>query len=146
MAQDVTLADGDERWVVPAATVHGWLSFEMLNGLPHPTVDVKGVLATLKPFATSINRDPVSATMFVNKDGKTFGTTPSTDGRTFNASKTTTGGRQRGPRAGHRGDAPRRARPARRDDHPAGVHDRAGRGRSSKDGRDLAVDHELPAQ
>ena len=54
MAQDVMLADGKDRWVIPAETVHSWLSFEMLDGKPHPKVDVKAVLAAIKPLAAEL--------------------------------------------------------------------------------------------
>ena len=89
MNNDVTLAVGTETWTIPARTIHGWLSFTVINNRVRIAIDAKAVLAELKPLAEKIDRAPVSATLTLSGSTISFGT-PSVDGRTFNASKTTT--------------------------------------------------------
>ncbi len=89
MAQDVTLAAGTDHWTVPAAAVHGWFSFAIVDGRVRVAVDAKAALAVLKPLAKDIDQEPVSATLKL-AGNKVALDKPSRQGRTFNASKTTT--------------------------------------------------------
>src|SRR5207247_265512 len=61
MANDVVLADGPDTWSIPAAAVHDWLSFTIINNRVRIAIDTKAVLAYLKPMAKDIDRTPVSA-------------------------------------------------------------------------------------
>lgn len=89
MDHDVVLQDGSDTWLIPAATVHGWLSFTVINNRVRIAIDVKAVLARLKPLAKEIDRPAANATMKVA--GTSFVVEASSvEGRTFNASKTTT--------------------------------------------------------
>lgn len=89
MDHNVVLQDGSDTWLIPAGTVHGWLSFTVINNRVRIVIDVKAALARLKPLAKEIDRPAANATMKV--DGTSFVVeSPSVEGRTFNASKTTT--------------------------------------------------------
>jgi vancomycin resistance protein YoaR len=74
---------------VPAATVHNWLSFTIINNRVRIANDTKAVLAEHKPLAKKIDRPAVSATVKLQGSKIVFGK-PSVEGRTFNPSKTTT--------------------------------------------------------
>jgi len=89
MANDVTLVDGEDSWVIPAATIHGWLSFTVINNRARIVIDTKAVFAWLKPLAEQIDREAVNATVKLSGTEIVFDS-PSVEGRTFNASKTTT--------------------------------------------------------
>jgi vancomycin resistance protein YoaR len=89
MANDVVLTDGPDSWVVPAASVHRWLSFTVINNRVRIAIDAKAALTELKPLAKKIDRQAVSATVKLQGTKIVFGK-PSVDGRTFNPSKTTT--------------------------------------------------------
>ncbi len=89
MQNDIVLQDGTDTWVVPAATVHRWLSFTIINNRVRIAIDTKAVLAELKPLAKKIDRTTVNATVKLSGTKIVFGK-PSVEGRTFNASKTTT--------------------------------------------------------
>jgi vancomycin resistance protein YoaR len=89
MQNDVVLQDGTETWVIPAATVHQWLTFTIINNRVRIAIDTKAVLAELKPLSEKIDRTAVNATVKLS-GAKVVFDKPSVDGRTFNASKTTT--------------------------------------------------------
>lgn len=89
MQNDIVLRDGQDTWTIPAATVHRWLSFTIINNRVRVAIDTKAVLAELKPLAKKIDRAAVNATVKLSGSKIVFGK-PSVDGRTFNPSKTTT--------------------------------------------------------
>jgi vancomycin resistance protein YoaR len=89
MQNDVVLQDGTDTWVIPAATVHRWLTFTIINNRVRIAIDTKAVLAELKPLSEKIDREAVNATVKLSGSKIVF-SKPSVDGRTFNASKTTT--------------------------------------------------------
>jgi len=89
MNNDVVLQAGEDSWVIPAAIVHQWLSFAVINNRARIVIDTKAVLAQLKPLSKKIDRPVVNATVKLSGARIVFDK-PSVEGRTFNASKTTT--------------------------------------------------------
>jgi vancomycin resistance protein YoaR len=88
MTADVVIADGPDSWTIPAATVHRWISFTIINNRVRFVIDTKAVVAELNALAQAIDRAPVSATIKLVGSKIVFGT-PSVSGRTFDPSKTT---------------------------------------------------------
>jgi vancomycin resistance protein YoaR len=89
MDNDVVLSDGTDTWTIPAAVVHDWLSFTIINNRARISIDTQAVLNQVKPLATQINRPVVNATLKMQGTKIVFGT-PSQGGRTLDPSKTTT--------------------------------------------------------
>jgi len=89
MNNAVVLSDGTDSWTIPSATVHGWLSFTIINNRVRTAIDTKAVLAELQPLSDKIDREARNATLKLKGTSIVFNK-PSVDGRTFDPSKTTT--------------------------------------------------------
>ena len=86
MSPAVVLANAGDTWTIPAATVHSWIGFRVVDGSLEPTVDRDKVVAAVKPLAAKINRSPVSASW---KYGPTsVVVTPDKDGRKLDPERT----------------------------------------------------------
>jgi vancomycin resistance protein YoaR len=88
MVNDVNLVDGTDHWTIPAAAVHSWLGFTIINNRVRITIDTQTALADVQPLAKSVDRAAVNATVKLNHGQIEFGK-PSTVGRALDPAATT---------------------------------------------------------
>jgi vancomycin resistance protein YoaR len=89
LAQSVVLAQEKDSWVIPEATVRGWVTFGTWpDGSYGPLADAAKVQASLQAMAPKVNRAPVSASFLVGKDNVVVGVTPARDGRALDVAGT----------------------------------------------------------
>lgn len=89
VAQDITLVDGEDSWVITRATVLGWIGFLTTpEGDLEPIVGTPGVASVLAELAPAMVREPVSATFLFGKDGSVVGVQAGFDGRQLDVDAT----------------------------------------------------------
>jgi vancomycin resistance protein YoaR len=89
MIGDVTLTAGSEKWVIPADTVRGWITFPIEpNGSIAPVVDAAAVETSLADVAKKVAKAPVDSTFLLSKSGAVVGATASKDGRSLDIPNT----------------------------------------------------------
>lgn len=89
-AQDLTVYDGKDKWVIRAREIRSWISFEAAppGGL---RVEVAGpdLQATLKALAKKVARKPKDAAFLTGKTGVIVGVVPGVNGRALDIPNTT---------------------------------------------------------
>jgi vancomycin resistance protein YoaR len=82
MAQDVTLANGTETWIIPGSTVRSWISFAATpDGRYAPVIAQDAAAPALTALATKIDRDPADATFLIGRGNTAVGVVAGKDGR-----------------------------------------------------------------
>ena len=90
MALDIAIAEGDESWTIPAATVRSWIAFgKAPDGSYAPEVQPEAVAASLAEVAKQVERKPRNAG-FTTSGSRITGVTAAQNGRALDVATTAT--------------------------------------------------------
>jgi vancomycin resistance protein YoaR len=89
MAQDLLLEIGPDAWIIPGATVRGWISFAATpDGRYTPVVAQDAAGPTLTVLAKTIDRDATDASFLMGKNDTVVGVVAGKDGRQLDVAST----------------------------------------------------------
>ncbi|HEY7524657.1 MAG TPA: VanW family protein [Candidatus Limnocylindrales bacterium] len=91
VAADIALTAGEESWTIKAATIRGWITFNVgPAGDYQPAVDETQIARALDGIARKIQRPAKDASFLVGRSGGVVGVTAARNGRRLDAAATAT--------------------------------------------------------